>query len=53
MCSLAPEQVIGNMELWEYNEELCEAPFLLLDRFDIYLFDYIHDKMRLDIFINI
>ena len=27
------------VEWWEYNEEPCEEPFLLLDLFDIYWYD--------------
>lgn len=28
--------VVANMQLWEYDEEPCEEPFLLLDQFNIY-----------------
>ena len=30
------EHNVGNVELWEYNIELCKAPFVLLVQFDIY-----------------
>jgi hypothetical protein len=41
------------MELWEYNEEPCEAPFLLTDQFDIYCFDIVGNLIQMHIVDNI
>jgi hypothetical protein len=42
-----------NMELLEYNEELCEAPTLMLYRSDIYLFDIVGIHFPMHIVHNI
>ena len=41
------------MEWWEYKEEPCEAPFLLLDLFDISLYDILYILLQIHVDYNI
>ena len=41
------------MEWWEYNEEPREAPFLLLDLFDFYLYDILDILLQIHADYNI
>ena len=45
--------VIANVEWCEYNEEPCEAPFLLLDLSDIYLHDILDILLQIHADYNI